>query len=288
MTTYKNTNYETIEELRNTINSELKTLDYPYAVKHKTYGEGQLTFVKVPLIGGSLYATIDFATCAKTVALDIVLANNLLEIPETLAEIVVEARSIYKAAFIEREQAQRAAERQAEINAKEAAKKAAEAKKAEEKYERTKARVIKSFNDLANSVKPKSSADEFYYSLGWLAKNTGTFSVALPDYLLSSFERCFGTEVKPTVVDSKKKTINGNPMQWAMSMKASIYKKALNLVPSYLTKYLSSSGNAIADTVFVWDLVENYGFQFGKTQDIEKIRSHVPTSHMSFFEAGLA
>jgi hypothetical protein len=94
--------------------------------------------------------------------------------------------------------------------------------------------------------------------------------------------------VKPTVVDSKKKTINGNPMQWAMSMKASISKKALNLVPSYLTKYLSSSGNAIADTAFVWDLVENYGFQFGKTQDIEKIRSHVPTSHMSFFEAGLA
>jgi catalase (peroxidase I) len=77
-------------------------------------------------------------------------------------------------------------------------------------------------------------------------------------------------------------------MQWALSMKAAISKKAVNLIPNYLTKYLSASGNAVSDTSFIWDLVDNYGFQFGKKQDIEKIKSHVPASGLASFEAGLA
>lgn len=172
--------------------------------------------------------------------------------------------------------------------AEEAKKKAVEEKKAEKKYQATKEKAIKDFEERVQTSVTKSAENEFYYSLGWLAKHAGTLSVALPDYLLSYFERHFGTEVKPTVVDSKKKTINGNPMQWALSMKASIIKKASGPVPSYLVKYLNTSGNAIADTAFVWDLVDNYGFKFGKAQDVDKIRGHVPSDCLSSFEAGFA
>ena len=176
------------------------------------------------------------------------------------------------------------AEQQREV---EAENKAKAAKKAEEQYQRTKAKAIKDFEELTTRVYAKSTADEFYYSLGWLANNTTSFSAALPDYLLSSFEKQFGTEAKPTVVDSTKRTVNGFPMQWALSMKASIKKAALELIPNYLTEYLGKAGNAITDTSFVWDLVDNYGFQFGKKQDIEKIKQTIPATYMISFEAGL-
>ncbi len=288
MTTYKTTNYETTEALRDAINSDLSQLAYPFAVKHKIYGEGQLTFVKAPLTGSSLYATIDFAAATKTLALDVAFANNLLTMDAVLTAVLLKAQTAFKSDFVVREQAQRAADKLAREQANEAKKKAEEEKKNEEKYQKARAKAIKDFEELVQTVTPKSTADEFYYSLGWLANNTGTFSAAMPDYLLGYFEQHFGTEAKPIVVDSKKRTVNGYAMQWALSMKASIKKKALDLIPAYLTPYLSKSGNAIADTSFIWDLVDNYGFQFGKKkQDLEKIRSCVPTSHLSFFEAGL-
>ena len=289
MTTYKTTAYETTEALREAINSDLFQLAYPFTVKHRFYGEGQLTFVKAPLNGGGLYATIDFAAGTKTLALDVAFANNLLAMDAVLTAVLLKAQTAFKSDFEAREQARRTAELLAHEQAKAAAKKAEEEKKAEEKYQKTKAKAIKDFEALVHTERAISVADEFYYALGWLAKNTGTFSAAMPDYLLSYFEQHFGTEIKPTVIDSKKKTVNGYAMQWALSMKASIKKKSIDLIPAYLTQYLSKSGNAIADTSFVWDLVDNYGFQFGKKkQDVDKIRSHVPSAYLMSFEAGLA
>jgi hypothetical protein len=179
----------------------------------------------------------------------------------------------------------KSAERRA---AMEAEKKAKAAKKAEEKYQQARVKAIKDFESMTQTEMPMSTVDEFYYCLGWLASKAGVFSAAMPDYLLQSFEAHFGTDYKPTIVDSKKKTINGNPMQWALSMKIALPKKVADFVPAYLTKYLSTSRTTIADTAFVWDLVDNYNFQFGKKQDIEKIRSCIPAQYLSFFEAGIA
>lgn len=290
MTTYKTTTYETTEALHNAIRADLDQLAYPYEVKHRTYGEGQLTSVKVPsnLSCSSLYAVIDFGTETKVIALDVAFAIKVLTLPEILTDVLVEAQTAFKADFETRQAEQRVAWRRAREEAEAAAQKAAEEKKAQEKYEKAKAKALKDFDTLANAYRPAEITNEFYYSLGWLAKNAGAFSAAMPDYLLSSFESHFGTDYKPTVVDSKKKTINGNPMQWALSMRAAISKKALDLVPSYLTKYLSTSRNAITDTDFIWDLVDNYGFKLGKKQDVEKIRSHVPANCIASFEAGLA
>ena len=288
-TTYKTTEFETADALREAINSDLSQLAYPYTVKHKVYGEGQLTFVKAPLIGGGLYATIDFAAGTKTLSLDVVLANQMLEMPEALAETLLEAQTAFKADFLAREQAKREADRVVREQAREAEKQAKAEKEAEEAYQRAKARNLKDFEAMEATVTPKSFADEFYYALGWMVNNTGVFSAAMPDYLLSHFERHFGTEAKPQVVDSRKRTVNGHPMQWALSMKASIKKNAVDTVPACLRQHLNKTGNAFSDTSFIWNLVDNYGFQFGKkVQDVDKIRSCVPASHISFFEAGLS
>jgi len=286
MTTYETLGYETSEALRNAINSDLAALAYPYAVKHRTYGEGQLTFVKAPLTGGSLYATIDFAAGTKTISLDMAFANNLLEMPEILFDTLLELQTTFKSDFIEREQAQRLADRQAREQAHEAEKKAAEEKKVEKKYEATKAKAIKDFEDLSKTVMPTSTTNEFYYSLGYIVKHAGTVSAALPDYLEGAFKKYFGSEAPCRVVDSKKKGPAGYTSQWTWSFGISLKKP--ELIPAFLQDKLNPTGKSITDTSFVWALVDNYGFQFGKKQDVKKIRSHVPADCLASFEAGLA
>ena len=88
---------------------------------------------------------------------------------EILTDILIEAQSVFKADFIEREQAQRLADRQARDEAAAAKKKAEEDKKAEERYEATKAKAIKDFEVLAATDRPTEVTNEFYYSLGWLS-----------------------------------------------------------------------------------------------------------------------
>ena len=108
-TTYKTNEFETAVALREAINSDLAQLAYPFTVKHKVYGEGQLTFVKAPLIGPALYATIEFPAGIKTISLDVVMAYQLLELPESLKDVLLEAQSVFKADFEERTAEQRRA-----------------------------------------------------------------------------------------------------------------------------------------------------------------------------------
>jgi hypothetical protein len=177
----------------------------------------------------------------------------------------------------------------AEVEAERAAKKKAVADlKAAEKFEREKARAIREFENLASTPRAKDTTNDFYYCLGWLAKNAGAISAKIPDYLLSYFESQFGVDAKPYVVDSNKRTVNGNSMQWAIGMKIALPKKVHGLVPSMLADYLSKNGHDIANTPFIWDLIDNYGFQFGTEQDIEKIRACVPSEYIDSFELALA
>lgn len=166
----------------------------------------------------------------------------------------------------------------------EAEKKAEADKKAEAKYQKAKESSIKAFETLTERPKASTSqADEFYYALGWLAKHVGTMTATLPDYLSDTFQKHFG-DVPHTTIDGRKRTVNGYAMQWTFSFKATL-RKAEN-VPAFLTQYLSSNGKAIADTSFVWDLVDTYGFQFGKKQDVEKIKETIPSQYIVYFEEG--
>lgn len=267
------------------ITSELSALNYPYTVKHKTYGIGQLVCATVPANGNSLYANIDFESgSSKVFALKALLDFNLLEMPDNLKSVLTEAQSIFFTTYETTEQEKREALRLAQ----EKAKQEAEEKKQEDKYQASKARMIKEFETLTAREKATCATGEFYYSLGWMANNCGTFACALPDYLLPYFQKQFGVEYEPRTVDSRKRTVNGYAMQWTISMTASIKKKSLDKIPAFLTQYLSKTGTSIANTAFIWDLVTNYGFKFGKTQNIAQIRATIPTDYITYFENGYA
>lgn len=164
-------------------------------------------------------------------------------------------------------------------------KQAEEEKKAEAKFKKQRENSIKAFNNLVEQPTVLQDTSDFYFALGWLVSHIGTVSAALPDYLESSFLKHFGPDTPARVVDSTKKTSNGNAMQWTFGFKATLRKP--ESVPAVLTQYLSSTGKSIANTAFIWDLVETYGFKFGKTQDQSVIKSKVPAQYISSFETGL-
>lgn len=169
---------------------------------------------------------------------------------------------------------------------KENKKKADQLKKAEAKNQLLKEKAIRDFDELAQKVKTSiTETDEFYYNLGWLAAHVGSVSATMPDYLDGAFVKHFGDEAVHRVVDSKKRTVNGNSMQWTFGFKATL--KNLDSVPDTLTKYLNSTGKAIANTSFLWSLVSDYGFVFGKKQNVDKIMATVPEQYWAVFEAGL-
>jgi hypothetical protein len=71
-------------------------------------------------------------------------------------------------------------------------------------------------------------------------------------------------------------------------MKASLLKKSLSTIPALLKQYLSSAGNSLTYTELIWDLVENYGFRFGKSQDLNQIKSSIRPEYIKYFENGYA
>lgn len=289
-TTYNNVDYTTTEDLRNAINAELATLTYPYIVNHRLYGEGQLTGVNAPPIGNSLFVTIDFAAGTKKFALDTALTSNLLTMPEILTDILIEVQTIFKADFIERETEKRTIERKAREEVEAAKKKTEADRKIEAQFQKAKASALEEFDELINQIRPTSDSDSFYYSLGWLAAHTGAIQAAIPDYLLTNYEKHFGTDTKPYIYDSTKRTSGGHRYQWNLGITARLRKKGLTEAPSPINEYISEASHGaftIANTSFLCDLIDNYGFQFGKTQDLEKIRSCVPVDCVEFFEAGL-
>lgn len=178
-------------------------------------------------------------------------------------------------------------EKQVKLLEEAAVKKAEEEKKAAEKYEKQKAKALADFETMATQEKEIiTQADEFYYSLGWLAKHASNVAAVLPDYLADAFKKYFGSEAPCRIVDSKHRGPAGWQAQWSWSFTISLKKP--ELVPAFLLDKLNPAGKAVSKTSFVWDLVENYGFQFGKKQDIDKIRACVPADHLDSFELGLA
>ena len=185
-----------------------------------------------------------------------------------------EAEELSKQKFLE---AKQKAEEQAEL---------IKAKLEEKKYQ---TKVAKSLKKLEN-LKPEDTAKLFncpttyYECLGWMAKHTTSVRAAMPDYMEKWFIGKFG-DVDRYVVNSKKKTSGGFDYQWGLGLKISFDEAVSGILEQRAT---SQNKKVIDNVAFVWDLIENYGFQFGKTQDIEKIRSEVPKQYVSDFEKGLA
>ena len=233
----------------------------------------------------SIIASVYFDDTDETKNYGIVAAINcggLLFVDESMKalydEFVEANENIKHQEFLAAQEAQR--------REKDAAKKAEQLKKAEAKSVYLKEKAIKDFEELTHRAKKAiTEADEFYYGLGWLAAHIGSISATMPDYLAGAFEKHFGTEAAHRVVDSAKRTVNGNSMQWTFGFKATL--KNPDSIPATLAKYLSSTGKAIANTSFIWDLVTDYGFKFGKKQDALDIMRCVPIEYVPMFNAGM-
>lgn len=287
MKTYDVSTYNNWNDLSADMTAELNELiTLPIAIEHATYGDGDITALTVSISDSAFHilSVIDFGTQIKTLALDVIINRNLVEILEPTKSILkdyiiagIALQGEVKKTHSARVTAQFEADRQAKELAKQ-----------EAKYKATMEKAIREFETMAKQERPVSATGEFYYSLGWIAKNVGTISAALPDYLLPYFESQFGTGYTPTVVDSKKRTVNGNAMQWTLSMRASISKKAVPTIPAFLQQYLNPTGTALTNTSFIWDLVDKYGFQFGKTQDVNKIRDSLNPEYVEYFDKGYA
>lgn len=294
--------YERIEELKGTIDLDMETAAELYnereaefvelignyvigaEVECQAYGPGHIISYSGTTLD-NLIVEIEFADMNKKFSLPhIITVAKFIKFVDTF-EIVGIWNEIF-AVHTELTTKFKELDKLAKQIEAEAIKKAKEEKQAEEKFLRTKEKALKDFEARMQAKTPISLADEFYYALGWLAKHAGAVTAALPDYLADSFAKYFGADAPCRIVDSKKKGPAGWTSQWARSFSVSLKKP--EVIPAYLTQYLNPKGTAITNTDFVWDLVDNYGFQFGKTQDVEKIRSHVPSQYLSFFEAGIA
>lgn len=245
------------------------------------YGDGKIISTSGTTLD-NMIIDIEFAEVNKKFSFSHIMSNKFMKVLdlEDLAEIwndmfVVHTLMTENYKNFNREQ------RLAKIEAE----KRAEADKiADAKYQKQKEKAITEFDKMATKETELSDIDEFYYSLGWLAKHVGTVTAALPDYLAKSFAKYFGSEVPCRIVDSKKKGPAGYTSQWSWSFTMSLRKP--EGIPAFLVKHLSQNGKTVSDTSFVWDLVDNYGFEFGKKQNLDKIKQNVPAKFMSSFDAG--
>lgn len=152
----------------------------------------------------------------------------------------------------------------------------------EKKMEGLKVSAEKEFNNLLNQEKA-TETDEFYWTLGWLATHVGTLTAKMPDFLEAGFVKHFG-DVEHTTVDSTKVGPAGYTSQWRLSMEASLVKA--KEIPATLAQYLNTTGKKLSKTSFIWKLVDDYGFKFGKEQDLVEIRKLVPERYVDSFVEG--
>lgn len=166
---------------------------------------------------------------------------------------------------------------------REARKAEEERKKAELKILARQKKIIDKLQETAikNSI---SKHSDFYSDLGWIAKHVGTIRAEVPDFAARWFETHFGFTAVKTVVDSKKKTSGGFSMKWNPSF--SISFKDTKDMPITLQQKCNGK-KSINDTAFVFDLVDNYGFKFGKEQNLDEIISSVPSDKIDSFRLGL-
>lgn len=292
-------NFEAINELKNTLTSEPITTEEYLKIEKKlvdtiyeaitdaevtstNYGEGKITKFEGDTFD-SIIVDITFEQVTKTFSLQhIVTKARVVKLNDTeIKNLWTEAFDVHTTAT-NNYKAFKDAEEKARI---EAEKKAEEERLAEAKYQKAKAKNIKDFELLTTKGKtPLNDSYKFYYDLGWLVKHIGTVSAALPDYLAKAFAKYFGEETPCRIVDSKKRGPAGWQSQWSWSFNLTLKKP--DEIPAAFTKYLNPSGKAITNTSFIWDLIDNYGFQFGKTQDVDKILAAIPAKYHYTFNLG--
>lgn len=281
---------DTAHDTYNKAEAELVGLVGDYAmgaeVRGTTLGFGHIVNFYGTTLDG-IIVEIEFADTVKKFSLKHILENqNFVTLVDTFEIGIIwnEAMSIHKELTKQFKELDKLDKQLKE----EAAKKAEEERKAEEKYQKARDKALKDFDEQSQVVVPKSTTNNFYYALGWLAKHIGSMTAILPDYLGSAFEKRFGKDTPKTLVDSRAKTSGGYAKQWSWEFKCTIKKLKETTVPAAIKDVTTDFSKGIHNTAFLWNLVDNYGFQFAPKQDVEKIKACIPSEHLEFFEAGFA
>jgi hypothetical protein len=283
MKTYSKQNYNSYEEYAAELTAELsKELKGTFKITSTRTNEvGQAIRPKVCTYSDDIYADINYPTRQVTMSLRRGLNTSIVVDPEV--RIIIEK---YLAVTKESYEIYDAEEREAYRIQQEQERKAREEKLEKEKFEKRKQAALQKLN----SIKPEQTSRLFktptsqYEVLGWMAKHTKSIKASMPDYMENWFVKIFGPEADRYVVDSTKRTSGGHPMQWSLSCKISFDSE----VPSLLLNKVASNKKAIDSVAFVWDLIDNYGFTFGKTQSYEQIESEIPNQYLEDFRRGYA
>lgn len=257
----------------------------------KAYGDGLITEVKNIQFAQNkepaVIVQIQFAEKQSTYYLTVGLATKALVLSDEIMEeliqylgVIRELDTYFQAEFVAKALIEKA-ERDAQLAAQKAEE---EAKKKEIKRQAQMKKVLDNLKGISRSA--IRSDDDFYVALGWLAKHIGTISASIPDYTEAWFVSRFGADATYNKVDSTKKTTGGFSMKWNPSFSVS-FKASDDCIPLIIAEKAIGK-KKINDTAFVFDLIENYGFAFGKTQDLDRILKYVPSTKLDKFNLGFA
>ena len=284
MKTYDVTTFSNWTELSETVTTDLsENITFPVSAHHRTLGSCLIESIRISFTdsGVDCLATLKFESgITKGYSLKILFNLGHLTLDESVSDLIQNyitlVNDLYnQKVILVREESRQKMEKalQDKIEAKKLA-----------AYEKKKAKDIQDFEAMLANRTPITVTDEFYYSLGWIARHAGTVNAALPDYLHKYFTREFGSDAPCRVVNSQHRGPAGYQSQWTKSFSVSLVKR--DTIPAYLEQYLNPKRTAISDSDFVKTLVQDYGLKFGKQQDIDAIRDIVPVEYISMFEAG--
>lgn len=293
MEIYSKENYNSFNEFKKAYIEELKKAfvgsKLIYRDQDAYFGD---FYFSVSNLGEHLNAKIYVGNEEKALAILLALNVGAVKVNEDFNEYTKILAESYKIYNEEQAKLMKELDEQARIDRikREEARKVFEAKKkAAEEEKKYQARIQKQLKKL-EELRPEkieklfNSPTTYYEAIGWMAKHTTSIKASMPDYMEKWFDSKFDCENK-NVVNSKKRTVNGHPMQWGLSFRMSFDE----VVSGILEQRATSQNKKVIDNVaFVWDLIENYGFQFLKTnQDIERIKAEIPQEYITDFERGL-
>jgi hypothetical protein len=289
MKNYSTQNYTNYSEFVNELNTDLNTELKSFTVQ-KGNQVGTVTEVRVAETTADIYLKVEYPERTCTLSLKTILDKNLPYVFDDEVKSVLIKYLEPVTTAINKMEAEAAEKRRLEAEILRKKMEEEQQRKKEEadriKFENRRKSALSKLDQL----QPEDTSSLFdspmthYQVLGWLAKHTKSIKASMPDYMESWFIKNFGQDADRYVVDSKKKTVNGHPMQWSLSCKISFDTE----VSGILEQKVTTNKKAIDNVSFVWDLIDNYGFTFGKKQDVEKILTEIPTQYVEDFQRGYA
>ena len=302
MKNYSKENYESFEAFEKDFNDSMNVVK-GLKVNCDKYGEGTITnaYVHCPDFESyspysvdellCLYVEVEFECGSKTFVMPKAIDSGFLKVDEVTILALKEGLDILKDSTEARRadlDAMFAAEIEADRLEREQRQAKLKAEKEAAKFELRKEQALAKLNKLKpESAKKlfKDSPNSFYESLGWMAKHLKCIKPTMPDYMEPWFITNFGDVEERYVVDSKKKTSGGFAYQWSLGFKMTFDEEVSGPLAQKAT---SKNKKSIDNVAFVWDLIDNYGFKFGKIQDIDKILDEIPADRLDEFRRGYA